>query len=91
MAAPAPSSSTPVAIVARLALIDGNFPLPDNTTAAMGAIRAAVAACAKSITDAVLGVSYDPGRLIAALDDLQRVKDVACCSVILPHAPRAET
>lgn len=76
------------AISARARLINGNFALPDETITAMREIRAACSdlgtrleAVAKSV-----GVSVDIGRMIAALDLVQQVKDVACVALILPHA-----
>lgn len=88
------------AIDARLALINGTFPLPAETTQVMGEIRAAISDAAASIDVSIRGkkrsadepiestariVKYDVGRLIAALDLLQQAKDVACAAVILPH------
>lgn len=88
------------AIDARLALINGNFPLPAETVQAMREIRVAISDAAASIDVSIRGkkrsadeavetpariVKYDVGRLIAALDLLQQAKDVACAALILPH------
>jgi len=74
-------------------LINGNFDLPAKNIAAMKQVREIVAECAQKLTEAVTevsrhyGVGYDTGRLIAALDLLQQVKDTACVSLILPFGP----
>jgi hypothetical protein len=79
------------ALEARVALIDGQFDLPDTAIKSMKTIRASVAVCARNIADACYDAGegkYDVGRAIAALDGLQQVKDTACVSIILPHAPK---
>lgn len=81
----------PVTVVQRLALVNGNFPLPDETVATMKKIREIIAQCAADLAAHINVVPFDPGRFIATLDLLQQAKDVACCSVLLPHAPRAVT
>jgi hypothetical protein len=76
------------AVHARLMMINGMFDLPDETTAAMVRIRELVAECAMSVAKVVGSVNHDTGRLIATIDKLQDVKDVACAAIILPHAPK---
>jgi hypothetical protein len=83
--------SLAVAVVQRLALVNGNFPLPDETPATVKKIREIVAQCATDLAAAINVVPHDIGRFIATLDLLQQAKDVACCAVLLPHAPRAVT
>lgn len=74
------------ALDARVALIDNCFNFGDDTTAAAREIRQACQECAKKIRDAAQTVPHDYGRLIAAIDQLQQVKNTACDAVILPHA-----
>ena len=82
---------------ARVELINGLFDLPSESSEAMKQIRAIVATCAQdlkvvfdSLTKSKEAGSpppgYDMGRAIAAIDLLQQVKDVACVSILLPHA-----
>jgi hypothetical protein len=78
----------PIAIDARLAMINGNFDLPKNTLEVMPALRAAASAFAQEAAALVMSVQCDWGRLIAALDLIQQTKDVLLNAVILPHAPK---
>lgn len=72
-------------VSARVALINGNFDLPEESVQAMKNIRKAVSDAAEIIERESKRVKHDVGRLIAAVDTLQQAKDVACVSVILPH------
>jgi hypothetical protein len=77
------------AVQARLDMTNGNFNLPDETLAAMKEIRAACSEAQAKVVESVEKVKFDTGRLIHTLDLLQQVKNCACDSVILPHAPSA--
>jgi hypothetical protein len=69
-------------------MINGNFPLPDETVAAMRTIRSDASVLAGLLLSSARAAgTYDTGRLIAALDLLQQVKNVAIDALILPHAP----
>ena len=79
-------------IDARVAMINGQFDLPDGTSDRFDKIRAAIQHAAKVVSAEVRGAgdgNFDVGRLIAAVDMLQHAKDTACCALILPHAPSA--
>jgi hypothetical protein len=68
---------------ARLALINGCFNTPDDVTPA---IREILAKAADDVAGIVRNASkYDTGRLIAFVDAVQLAKDIACCSLLLPH------
>lgn len=73
---------------ARVALVNGNFDLPEDTRRAMHNIRECVAACATQLAEIARTTTFDTGRMIAALDGLQAVKNTACDAVLLPHAPK---
>lgn len=77
-----------VAVAARVKMVNGQFDLPAQTLKSMGEIREAVAETAEKIAASVeRNEKHDIGRLIAALDHLQQAKNIACDSLILPHAP----
>lgn len=79
-------SNTNPAIDARVAMVNGNFILPDETLQAMKRIREITAKAALEIKKTMYsGVKYDTGRSIAALDFLQITKNTACDALILPH------
>ena len=75
-------------IEARAKLVNGNFTLPDNTISALKEIREACGELAQKLLDITrqADLKVDTGRMIAAMDLVQQVKDTACVSVILPHA-----
>lgn len=79
-------SNTNGAIDARVAMVNGNFNLPDETLQAMKRIREITASAASEIQKVMYsGVRYDTGRAIATLDFLQIVKNTGCDALILPH------
>lgn len=80
-------SELPRGIAARVALVNGNFDLPESTLTAMKGIRGAVAACAEQLAQIAATTLNDVDSLKAALDMLQMVKNKACDAVLLPHAP----
>jgi hypothetical protein len=69
---------------ARVKLINGNFALPDDVSPFMKLVRETLSEAAQRITDQ-LPNTVDPGRLIAALDQLQIAKNMFCDAAILPH------
>jgi c-di-GMP-related signal transduction protein len=75
-------------VLARVAMIDGMFSLPDENLQAMKEIRAAVAECAKKIEVATRkrAKKHDTGTVINVMRKLQSIKNLACDSVILPYA-----
>lgn len=76
------------AVAARVKMVNGHFDLPAQTLTSMGEIRGVVAEAAEKMAASVeCNDKYDVGRLIAALDHLQQAKNIACDSLILPHAP----
>lgn len=75
-------------VTKRVEMINGRFDLPQETIQAMNDIRQAVDQCARSIQTATSKVETDTGRLIATMDLLQQAKNVACDSIILPHATK---
>ncbi|QJX71277.1 hypothetical protein F-S17_0013 [Faustovirus] len=76
------------AITTRAKLVNGNFNLPTETINAMREIREACSELATRLEAIVKadGAQFDTGRMIAAMDLVQQVKDTACVAVILPHA-----
>lgn len=72
-------------IAARVNLVNGNFSLPEETIAAMRKIRELIATCSQELAACTSSVPYNEARLLAALDALQAVKNVACDAIILPH------
>ena len=75
-------------IDARVAVIDGQFDLPEGTRERFTVIRGAIKTAAETVANVIRETgegNYDVGRLIAALDALQNAKDMACVSLILPH------
>ena len=78
-------------IDARVWMVNGSFPLPDETTQSMKRVREICAQAAKEITKETKKVKYDTGRLIHALDLLQLVKNTTCDAMILPHAVDSES
>lgn len=76
------------AISARAKLVNGNFNLPNETITAMREVRTACSDLAMRLEAIAKSsdVKIDVGRMIAALDTLQQVKDTACVALILPHA-----
>lgn len=70
---------------ARVAMINGNFELPDSTIQGMRDVRAAVAECASKLHEIFKKEKIDTGRAIASIDLLQQAKNVACDALILPH------
>lgn len=77
-------------VEARVAMVNGNFPLPDETKAAMRELYKASAEYSAALERIVAksGLKYDKGRLIHAVDLAQTAKDTACQALILPHACR---
>lgn len=70
---------------ARADMINGMFPLPDETLAAMKEIREIYADAAYRLLEVTAKVRHDPGRITHALDMFQAGKDVSCGALILPH------
>jgi hypothetical protein len=70
----------------RVLMINGRFNLPDKTLAVMNNIRIECDSLARNLAIEVKSVEHDTGRLIATIDLLQQLKNVACDAVILPHA-----
>ncbi|CAH6420041.1 Hypothetical protein UVM_LOCUS32 [uncultured virus] len=73
---------------AKVAMINGRFELPKETLIAMDQIRAAAAEFADKLVKITAGVKKDGGRFAASIQKLQSLKNVACDSVILPHASK---
>lgn len=71
----------------RLALVRGNFDLPEETLKAMRRVRAAYELLALELADVFASAQSDGGRVTATYDLIQQGKDVACCALILPHGP----
>lgn len=67
-------------------MINGYFDLPAETVGAMKEIRELAQAYADGVARVVKTQKHDVGRVIAAIDLIQSSKDVACASLILPHA-----
>lgn len=71
-------------IQSRIDIINGYWPLTDETKAVMNSIRKILSEAANAITTEIEKVPYDNAKLITALDRIQETKDIACVSVILP-------
>ncbi len=81
--------SRAAAIAGRVDLVSGNFNVPEKTTEALKQIHVATAEMAEKIASTVESAdAHDIGRLIAALDQLQQVKNTACDALTLPHVPK---
>lgn len=81
----------PIALRTRSAMINGNFSLPDGTKKVMNEIRTIFSTAAQSLVTTLEenpDVQFDVGRMIAAVDEVQKAKNIACDSVILPHGPK---
>lgn len=83
------SHTVPLAIEARVALINGNFELAEPQTRFMGIVRQALSNAANEIksnlpVDDQGQGQYDVGRIVAGLDSLQASKDILCAAAILP-------
>ena len=72
---------------ARIAMVNGHFPLPDETVAAMKNIREIFAETAERVYAETKKVRSDPGRVTAMIDMILAAKNVACDAVTLPHYP----
>lgn len=71
-------------------MLDGNFPLADGCSEAMGAVRAAIAEASKKLKQCydTPGLYIDEDAALRSIQLLQQAKDVACQAIILPNAPR---
>lgn len=76
------------AIEKRVAMINGNFPLPDEVISDMREIRAAVSECAEKLQTIFKRRKIDTGRAIASIDLLQNTKNTACDALILPYGEK---
>ena len=76
------------AIEKRVAMINGNFPLPDEVISDMREIRAAVSECADKLQTIFKRRKIDTGRAIATIDLLQSAKNTACDALILPYGEK---
>jgi hypothetical protein len=81
----------PTAIYDRLHLINGNLGVSDARGTAMSNVRETISEAAWKLYNIVSEQAHDTGRLIAAIDGLQSVKDVACTSLLLAHGLRKST
>jgi hypothetical protein len=72
----------------RVAMINGYFPLPTETTTGMKEVREAVSECATKLESVFKRCKVDTGRAIATIDLLQQAKNVGCDALILPHAEK---
>lgn len=78
------------AIDARVAMVNGNFNLPDSTPKALASIREILAKAATDLKKAIQEEEYNVGCIIAAMDLLQQAKNKACDGLILPHYKEKE-
>lgn len=76
------------AVAANFDLIDGNFPVPDETKVVMDKARTIISDAGKKVEKLAYTVAHDTGRLIATAQILEQAKDVYCHGLILPHHPK---
>lgn len=72
----------------RVAMINGHFDLPPEQLEGMKEIRAAAEECAEKFHLVFKKCKFDTGRAIAAIDELQKTKNIACDALILPFAEK---
>jgi hypothetical protein len=72
----------------RVAMINGFFDLPSEQVEGMSEIRAATQECAERIAAVFKKRKHDTGRAIAAIDELQKAKNIAYDALILPFAEK---
>lgn len=72
----------------RAEMINLVLSLPQKSLDAAKDIRVAIDQCAETINKITSGVDHDPAQLSATMALLQQAKNVACDSVILPHATK---
>lgn len=84
-------SSSNAAIQDRLHLINGNLHLNQEQIQGMKEIRAIISDAAYKMHAVIEKLPHDTGRLIASIDALQSVKDVACSSILLAPGLREKS
>lgn len=78
----------------RIAMIKGNFQLPEDVSKHMGTARKIVSECTTHVQDLIddnPNLQYNEGRLTAFFDLLQQAKDVLCGAFILPYGPSSSS
>jgi hypothetical protein len=72
----------------RVAMLNGRHDLSSEQVMGLNEIRAAAEECGEKLLIIFKKCKVDTGRAIAAIDELQKVRNTACDALILPFVEK---